>query len=211
MIHSTTLARVLSVAALSLGLAAAASATDAARPGLLGARYAAAGYSYVDVADTGYDARNYAFEYNQGVTAHLDARLELDYLRSEGLGGATFSGQHYTFKSAALAARAHTDWSGVRPFAELGAGGVWFRAPLGIQDESFAWFAGVGVEWTLTERGVVTPIVRYTDAVDFATGGTWDFGVRAHYWLSDRAALTATLGRDDDQNTEYQLGVAFRF
>ena len=40
---------------------------------------------------------------------------------------------------------------------------------------------------------------------------TWEFRVKAKYWLSEKLSLTAKISRDDSQNMEYGLGVNFRF
>lgn len=210
------LSRLLSSRRLGAALAAAvltlaARAADTGSAGLLGSRYAAATFGYVDLAGTGYDARTYGFEYNHDLTANLDARVELDYLRSEGLGGAVFGGKHYSYKTATLGGRAFTDWRGGRVYAEAGAGYVWFRAPAGIQDNSWLWSAGVGAEFALAPRFALTPFVRYEDAVDFETGAAWNYGLRAAYALTGRVALTATVQRDDDRNTTGRAGVVFRF
>lgn len=199
------------LAASALAAAGVLHGAESSRAGLLGARYAGVSYSYVDVADTGYDARNYGFEYNHDLAANLDVRIELDYLRSEGLGGALFSGKHYSFKSATAGVRSFTDWQGAKLYAEAGVGGVWFRAPASIREDSFLWFAGVGAEFSVTERFAVTPYVRYQDPVDFQSGSTWNYGVRANYWCSERVALTAKLDRDDEETMTYQAGVTFRF
>lgn len=209
-------------AALALGLASAASAQNAnvavPNPGdgksaaLLGVRYAGASFSYVDVADTGYDARNYGFECNHSLTANLDARLEFDYLRSEGLGGVSLSGKHYSLKTLSAVGRAFADWQGTtKAYVEAGAGYVWFRAPLGNHDNAWQWLVGAGVEINIAPSFSLTPFVRYQDAIDFSLGSTWNYGLRANYALTEHVGLTAKLERDDDQNMNYSIGANFRF
>jgi opacity protein-like surface antigen len=206
----------LLAAAFALGLASAAVAGDRSPPTessarLLGTRHVALTFGHVDLDATGFDARNYGFAYNHALAGNLDARLELDYLRSEGLGGVLLRGRHYSFRTLSAVGRAHTEWHGARVYAELGAGGTWFRSPLDFEDDSWLWLAGVGAEFAVAPKLVVTPYLRYRDAVDLGDGSVLHGGVRAHYALSGRLGLTAGIDRDDDRNTTYALGASLRF
>jgi len=203
--------RLLAAALTALACSGFVHAAEAPRAGLLGARYVGVGYGFVDLANTGYDARNYGFEYNHNLTPQLDARVEFDCLRSEGLGGVMFGGRHYSFKTLAAGARAFTDWNGAKAYVEAGAGYVWFRAPHGIEDNSWLWFAGAGVEFTVASRWALTPFVRYQDATQFESNSAWRYGLRANFALTERWGLSGQLERDDDQDMTYSLGANFRF
>lgn len=198
-------------AALALGLFATLRAAEtAATPGLLGQRYAAVSLGVIDLNDTSVDVRSYRLAYNQDIAAGLDARIEADYLRSEAVRGLIYGGQHYTDRNFTLGARAFTPFHGFKPYAEAGLGWTWFKLA-DWREDSFLWFAGVGAEFAVNGSFAVTPYVRYTDRVDLFRGHSWNYGVRANYALTARLALTATLDRNDDQDMEYQLGLAWRF
>jgi opacity protein-like surface antigen len=201
----------LLAAALALGLFAPLRAADtAAVPGQLGQRYATAGFGIIDVHNTSYDERSYRFAYNQDVAAGLDVRLDADYLRSEAMHGLLYQGEHYTDRNLALGVRAYTVRNRLKPYAEAGAGWTWFELA-DWREDSWLWYAGLGVELAVSQRVVVTPYLRYTDRVDLFRGDNWDYGIRANYALTSRLALTATLDRNNDQNMEYQLGTVWHF
>lgn len=204
--------KLLLAAALALGFAPAAlhAAENTAPAGLLGQRYATAGFGIIDLGDSSLDVHSYRLAYNQDVAAGVDARLELDYLRSQPTNSVLYGHQRYTDRNAVIGARAFTRRGTVTPYAELGAGWTWFKLA-DWREDSFLWFAGVGAEFAVNGSFVVAPYVRYTDRVDLFRGHSWNYGMRANYALTAQLALTATLDRDDDQDMEYQLGLAWRF
>ena len=205
----------LLAAAVSLGLASLAGAADGASAAstakLLGTRYAGVSVGYVDISGTGFDARNYGVEYNHVLASNLDLRLEADYLRSEGLGGALLRGRHYSFRTLSAVGRTHTDWRGAKVYAEAGAGHSWFKSPLDFDDSSWLWLAGVGAEIAVTQSLTLTPFLRYQDATNFSDGDALNYGTRAHYALNARFGLTGEVKRDDEKNVTYALGAALRF
>lgn len=203
--------KLILAAAFALGFAAALRADETSAPaGLLGQRYAALGLGAIDLHDTSVDVRSYRLAYNQNVSAGVDARLELDYLRSQRTNSVLFGHQRYTDRDALLGARAFTVRGLATPYAEAGAGWTWFKLA-GWREDSFVWFAGVGAEFAVNARFVATPYVRYTDRVDDFRGHNWNYGVRANFALTAQVALTAALDRNNDQDMEYQLGLAWRF
>lgn len=210
-----TLKHFILAAAASLGLAATAFAqtsniavpnpADARPAGLLGQEYMSLSYGFVDFDGTGVDGHQYGIELNQGLREGLDAFLGYTHTRTDRIAGSRVKG-HDVF----LGVRPFMNYQGIKPFVELGAGWTWVRG-FGLDDDSFAWGAGVGAEIDVAAGLSVTPFVRYTDAVDFAGNGTWNYGVDANYWLTPKFAVKAGVDLDDDKNTTWTVGANFRF
>jgi opacity protein-like surface antigen len=210
----TSLKHHLLAAAASLGLAVAAHAQTTVAPsepslsrsaGLLGQTYASASLGFIDLDDTGIDARSLALSANQYVRDGVDSFLDYNYTRSD-----RFAGTRLTQHDLLLGARAYTHWQGVKPYAEAGVGWVWQKAG-GARDNSFAWAAGVGAEIEVAAQTTVTPFVRYSDLADGGDNNQWEYGVKANHWFTEKFALQGSLSRDDDQNLFYRLGVNVRY
>ncbi len=201
-------------AALALGLASAATAqtvtaTETApvtrSSGLLGQTYASASLGYVDLDNTNVSARSYSLGLNQYVRDGVDSFLDYNYTRSERLAGTRLT-QH----DLLVGARAYTNYSGVKPYAEAGVGWVWQKAG-GVSDNSFAWAAGVGAEFTVAPATTVTPFLRYSDISSGGDNDQWEYGVKANHWLTEKVALQGSISRDDDRNMFYRFGVNVRY
>lgn len=204
----------LAAAALALGLASAATAqtvaaTDTApvtrSAGLLGQTYASASLGYVDLDNTNVSARSYSLGLNQYVRDGVDSFLDYNYTRSE-----RFANTRLTQHDLLLGARVYANASGVKPYAEAGVGWVWQKGG-GGRDNSFAWAAGVGAEFTVAPATTVTPFVRYSDLTDGGNNDQWEYGVKANHWLTEKVSLQGSISRDDDRNMFYRFGVNYRY
>jgi hypothetical protein len=204
-------------AAASLGLAVAALASDdpgratptlvdAGSRGLLGETYTHLGYSYVDTKNSNVDANSFDFSMNQGIRNGVDTLFEYNYTRSEPL----LDG-HATWQSLLAGGRAYTTLNSLKPYFEAGLGWAWASVPLFGSDNSFAWFGGVGMEWTVASDISVTPFIRFTDAINLGDADRWDFGVKGNYWLNARFAVSALVSLDDDQSWSLGTGVNYHF
>jgi opacity protein-like surface antigen len=204
----------LVAAALALGLASAATAqtvtaTETApvtrSSGLLGQTYASAALGFVDLDNTGVNARSYSLGLNQYVRDGVDSFLDYNYTRSD-----RFAGTRLTQHDLLVGARAYANYSGVKPYAEAGVGWVWQKAGP-VSDNSFAWAAGVGAEFAVASATNVTPFVRYSDITDGGDNDQWEYGVKANHWLTEKVALQGSISRDDDRNMFYRFGVNVRY
>ncbi|MBI2511810.1 MAG: porin [Opitutae bacterium] len=202
-------------AAVSLGLASASFAqsanvavpnpADAKPTGLLGQSYTTLGYSYVDFDATSIHASRYSLAANQSLREGLDGILEYGYARSS-----KFAGTRLTQHDLMAGARAFLTAGGIKPYVEAGIGWVWQKAA-GVSEDSFAWGAGVGAEFEVVSSVTVTPYVRYEDITRGSDNDSWNYGVKANYWLSSRVGLQAGVERDDDKNMTYSVGANIRF
>ena len=174
--------------------------------GLLGQTYASLGYNYSRLDSSSVNANGLEFAMNQGVRTGLDTLLEYTGTRTDDTGVGRLTEQILD-----LGARAYTNYNGIKPYAEAGVGWTWLNAPLGLSDNSFVWFAGVGAEFQATSELTITPLVRYSDATSYHSGGTWDYGVKANYWLTEKLGLTAKITRNDSQDMTYGVGINFHF
>ena len=212
-----SLKTLLPAAALALSLVVPALAADdsSAAPapapaavghGLLGQNYVNLGYSYNDLVDTNVNASTFGFTMNQGLREGLDTLLEYSYARSGNTGLGRIDQQVFD-----VGARAFTNLGGVKPYAEVGLGGLWVKAPLVSHQHSFLWFVGAGVELQATPDLSFTPFARLSYANSVNNPKQWDYGVRANYWLNDKIGLTGTLSRDNTRDMSYGLGISFRY
>lgn len=207
--HPTFLKFIL-VGASALGLALTLRASEAESAStLLGQHYLATSIGFVDL-DAANTPRVFHVDYNRNFATGVDLRLELDYLRSQRTNSVLYGHARYTDYNAALAVRAFTVRGRWAPYAEVGAGWTWFKLA-DWREDAFVWFAGAGIEATVTRELSVTPFVRYTDRVNFFRGDQWSYGARANYTLTPRVGLVAAIERDDDRNTRYTAGVSYRF
>ena len=204
----------LAAAALALGLASAATAqtvtaTDTTpvtrSSGLLGQTYASASLGFIDLDNTGVDARSYSLGLNQYVRDGVDSFLDYNYTRSD-----RFAGTRLTQHDVLAGARFYVNHAGVKPYAEAGVGWVWQKAGP-VSDNSFAWAAGVGAEFSVASATSVTPFVRYSDLTDGGNNDQWEYGVKANHWLTEKVALQGGISRDDDRNMFYRFGVNVRY
>lgn len=209
-----TFKNLILAAAVSLGLSATAFAQDAnavsapaetRASGLLGKNYVGLEYGYVNLSDTGIDANSYNFEANYNLREGLDGFLGYGYSRTESVAGI-----HGDASELFLGARSYLTSGRAKGYLELGAGWAWASAA-GFSDDSFAWGAGVGAEIEVVSSLTVTPYVRYTDAVNFDSDGTWDFGVKGNYWFTSKLGAQLGFSIDDDRNTVVSAGVNFRY
>jgi opacity protein-like surface antigen len=185
---------------------APAATVDAGSRGVLGHNLANLGFSYVDIDDSSIDAMAYNLTLNQGLRTGVDTLFEYNYLRSENTGVGRISEHKVNFGG-----RAYTNYNGFKPFVDGGIGWAWLKAPLGLSESSFIVFASVGAEFQACPDVTITPAVRYWYAANSSVDNVWEFSVKANYWVTEKLAITAKLGIDDDQNSEYGLGVNFRF
>ena len=184
----------------------AATALPPLSHGLLGQTYASLGYTYTRLDSVPVNANGLEFAMNQGVRTGLDSFFEYAGIRTDNTGAG-----HLTEQTLEVGGRAYTNYNGIKPFAEAGLGWTWVSAPLGLSDNSFVCFAGVGAEFQVTSDLTVTPVVRYSDATSYHNGSTWDYGVKANYWLNEKLGITAKIMRNDSQDMTYGIGINFRY
>jgi hypothetical protein len=103
-----------------------------------------------------------------------------------------------------------TSYTWGKPFVEGGVGYVWTKYA-GNHDNSFVWEATVGSEFQVAAKTTVTPYVQYLNAPDLANSGTWNFGVKANYWVNTQWAVTGGVSIDDDNNAGFTVGTNFHF
>ena len=202
-------------AAVSLGLASASFAqsanvavpnpADAKPTGLLGQNYTTIGYGYIDLDSTNVHASRYSLAANQSLREGLDGLLEYGYTRSS-----SFAGTRLTQHDLMAGARAYLTSAGFKPYVEAGLGWVWQKAA-GVSDDSFAWGLGVGAEIDVVSAVTVTPYVRYEDLTRGSNNDSWNYGVKANYWVTSRVGIQAGVERDDDKNMTYSVGANIRF
>ena len=194
-----------------LGLAAAAHADSSGSPapvpasgamGLLGEDYAGLTYRYIDLGNTSAHTDEYRFDFNQRLNAGLDGLVSFEWAESRSLG------RQQAIMAGLRAFTTTTTWG--KAYVEAGAGYTWERLS-GVRDNSLIWDVAVGAEFQVAPAVTVTPFIKYQDTPDLARRSSWDFGVKANYWVNSMWAVTVGLDRDDHQNTGFMLGTNFRF
>jgi hypothetical protein len=174
--------------------------------GLLGQVYGTLTYSYVDLADVSTHADAFDFQLNKPLSFGLDGFLGYSYAQSGVVAGDR--AKTNMLDGGLRAFSTHYNWG--KPYVEAGVGYAWTRYA-GVKDNSFVWEVAVGAEFQVAPKATVTPYVQYVDAPDLAGNNTWNFGVKANYWVESNWAVTAGIERDDDQNTSFTVGTNFRF
>ncbi len=183
----------------------ALTATTPVGQGLLGQQYASLTYSYIDL-DAPVHADSFAFGVNQPLNVGLDAVFGYDWAQT-----GVFAGDRLNTQSLTAGLRAFSNrfaWG--KPYAEAGVGYAWQRG-YGSSDNSFVWSVAAGAEFQLAPAVTVTPFIKYSDAPDLASGGTWTYGAKANYWVNSQWSVMAGVDRDDDQNNSFTVGTNFRF
>ncbi len=173
---------------------------------LLGQKFGTLSYSYINLDNTSVHADNYTFEVNNPLSFGLDGVFAYDYTRSGSVAGSRV--RQHALTAALRAFSTSYNWG--KPYVEAGVGHAWSRFG-GARDNSFLWEAGVGAEFQVSDRAVVTPYVQYVDAPDLPGDGVFNFGVKGSYWVDARWAVTAGFEMDDEQNSAVTVGTNFRF
>lgn len=192
-----------------------------ASPGLLGQTYVGLDLNYTDMDRTNTDFRGFDLRLNQNVREGLDVFLGYGYGNSE-----NFLGSDLDRNTVDVGARYFVSMGTIKPFIEASAGWVWVDGPLGLDDDSFTWSGGAGVEFAVGNKFAVTPFARYKEATNLNgdvalffpnapsfryDDDTFEFGVRANYWVTRQWALTAKLVRNDNKDMTYSVGAVYRF
>jgi hypothetical protein len=218
--QNTTLKYLFLSAAAALALAVSARAggmpeatpvesTTPVHQGLLGQQYANLTYSYIDLDRSPVNADNFEFAVNQPLNTGLDAVFAYDWTQTGLFAGSRLNTQSLTAGLRAFG-NAYT-WG--KPYVEADAGYAWQRGTPAGHDNSVLWRAALGAELQLAPAFTVTPYVQYTDTPSLAgnDNGTWDFGVKANYWIDSQWAVTAGLARSDNHDNRFTVGTNFRF
>lgn len=217
--QNTNVISFILAAAISLGLAASASAqsanvavptpsTTGSTGGLLGSRYTEIAANYIDLtAGNPSVARGFSFDYNQPLQANIDLNLDYDWAR------ANYSGMRLTQQDVGVGATAFTNLSWGRPFALAAVGWQWQKGG-GLSDDSFTYKLGVGTEFQVAPAIVVTPFVNFVRATGFNESEA-DFGVKAAYRVNKDWSITARAQYDAVRHykdvAEYSIGAAYHF
>jgi len=214
--QNSHLKRSILAAAASLGLMASAFAQNAnvAVPnpaqtdtgaGRLGFRYTEVGYNYLDFS--GGHADGFGVEFNQPLNTGFDFNATYDWARAR-LSGITAKGQDLW-----LGLNAFSNQSWGKPYVLAAVGWNWQKAA-GIHDDSFEFKVGTGAEFAIAPAFTVTPYINYARATAY-NDSQIELGAKAAYRIADAWLLTAHVQhnfvRHEDDDTEYGLGVAYRF
>ena len=197
-------------AAASLGLVASAAAQSmpaaaSAGGGLLGQNYAGVEYAYVRLNDGPPKvAHDYGFLFNQSLTDGLDLGVSYDYLHASALG----MNVSQSTLGLALTGYIKQDWG--KPFLQAGAGWMWQKGGR-VNDNSFVYLVGTGVEFPVGTAWAVAPFVNYRDARDIAGAHEWNYGVKTNYRISKEWSTSFTISRNDDKDMRYAIGVNYHF
>lgn len=174
--------------------------------GLLGQTYAGLTYTYVNLDQSPANADRYQFELNQPIGAGLDGMLTYDWMQTGLMAGMRLNQQ--TISGTLRAFSPSYAWG--KPYVEAGAGYTWTKFA-GTHDNSLVWEAAVGAEFQAAPAFTVTPFIQFRETPDLARGSTWNFGVKANYWVTSQWAVTVGLNHDDSHNTGFTVGTNFRF
>jgi opacity protein-like surface antigen len=215
--QNSHLKRSILAAAASLGLVASAFAQNAnvAVPtpapaetgaGLLGFRYTEVGYNFIDLKGSD-NANGFGVTYNQPLNTGFDFIANYNWAKAD------FTGFDAKVQDLWLGLNSFSNQSWGKPFVLAAVGWEWQKVA-GFRDDSFQFKVGTGAEFTVAPAFTLTPYLNYARATSF-NASEIELGVKAAYRLNESWNLTARVQhnfvRHDDDNTEYGLGVAYRF
>lgn len=197
-----------------LGLAASASAQNAAIPapsttlssrvGLLGATYVGTEFGYTRQVDGGPRAvRSYGFVYNQPLPEGLDFNFNYDYATASEAG---ISAKQQKFAVGLTGYRA-LGWG--KAFLQGNTGWAWEKAG-GVRDNGFDYSLKTGIEFQLGAQFVLTPYVSY-EAAPSLHFHEWNYGVLTNYRFNKEWSASLGAKLDEEHNVTYTAGVNFHF
>jgi hypothetical protein len=207
-----TLMGALAALAASASLFAQTRAEDTSAAGLLGYRYAGAGFSVVDfrrdLSALSNGTGPTAFV-NLPVAANIDLGLAYDYMRS--------SNANYKLREHSVGAtvRAYNRYEGVKLFSDATLGYAWSRARVPaanfrLSDDDAFWSLGVGVEAPVANATALVGRVGYND--DFNRGsGSWTFTGGANHWFTSNVFGQATVTFVERDAIIYGISAGVRF
>ncbi len=184
--------------------------------GVLGHRYADAGFQYTDVNHTPFDVWGLTGVINNPVTKNIDVSLDYTYSWVKG-----WSANHDN--SVNVNGIYYLDYGAFKPFAAVSLGYEWTRysytqyseeSAYNVQsnDDRATWGGRVGVEYQVTPQVSVTAQVEYDS--DFKRGNnndSWDGDVTGRYWFTKQIAAYATVAWLEYGDWGYGAGVTYKF
>jgi len=196
----------VALTAASLSSAQTSTATNAST-GLLGQRYAEAGFSVTDPRGNAKNVDNVDFGVNLPIVPSLDLSFDYNY------GWTKVLGTHAHANSLGVAATGYTTLAGVKAFAGAGVGRTWVHS-LGRSNYN-TWALSVGAEIPVGDI-TVTPSISYSDLLNNQSGGQYSYGVEGSMWLTKTlggfidVSFNDAVGRGGESWT-YAIGVRTKF
>jgi opacity protein-like surface antigen len=184
--------------------------------GVLGHRYADAGFQYTDVNHTPWDVWGLTGVVNNPVTPNIDVSLDYTYSWLKG-----WSANHDN--AVDVNGIYYLNYGAFKPFAAASLGYEWTRtqrvwsngesAAYVPESDNRATFGGrVGVEYQVTPQVSVQAQVQYSS--DFKrenNSGSWDGDVTGRYWFTKQVAVYATVAWLEYGDWGYGAGVSYKF
>ena len=194
------------VSALAVGSAAVAQQTPAAQQpasnsaGLLGQRYASAGFSYLDISGFQYHLFAAGARVNLPIRQNIDVGVSYarNWIESNSDFNLDIVDAYTTFIYSADTFKTYTT---------LSLGHVWEPE----KEESVIWGARAGAEFPVTANLAVRVSAGYDDDFESGNNGAWDGTASVNYWVTKRVAALGSATWLEGGAVSYGVGVAFRF
>lgn len=168
--------------------------------GLLGQRYAAASFSYLDTNNLPVDA------FASGVSVNLPIRSNLDV----GFGYARSWIESFSDANVdSIGANATFIYTGdtFKTFSSVSLGYDWGL----FDDEATTWGAAAGAEFAFGSATALTVSASYDDTFKDGDNSLWSGTVAVNRWLSNRVGVVGAVSLIEGDNIGYTAGVAFKF
>lgn len=195
------------VALTAASLSQAQTKPTTASTGLLGQRYAEAGFSVTDPRGNAKNVYGADFGVNLPVASALDLNFAYNY------GWTKVGNTHAHANSIGAAATGYTTLAGVKAFAGAGLGRTWVHS-LGRANYN-TWALAVGAEIPAGDI-TVTPTIAYSDLLNNQSGGQYSYGVEGSTWVTKTLAGFLGVSFNDEvgrggESWSYVIGVRSRF
>ena len=195
------LVAVLAASLLSVGAFAQSATVETSSAGLLGKRYAEAGFGLSDYRHTYIDGLASGLNVNLPVNANFDASLGYSY--------AWFEGDEGIGHSVNAAVTGYLSRGGNKPYARLGLGYAWLHD--WIDSDHGVWSTEVGIERAVNDKVSATFSVGYADDFGQHRAGLWDVSVGGTYAFCSKLVGTAEISYIEYGTVGYAVGLAYRF
>lgn len=168
--------------------------------GVLGFRYAEAGFSFADINKSSVDGYAAGVTLNLPVAPSIDVSVDLAHAWVEGnwdtnADALNVSGIYYLESGP-----------GLKPFGGVSLGHTWATG-----DNSFTWGVKAGLEYQINSKISVTGTIAYDDDFESGDNGYFDGSVTGRYWFTRQLAGMVGVSWMEGGDFAYTAGVTYKF
>jgi hypothetical protein len=209
LLHSIPRMRHLGVSLLALaaGIFVPSSIQAQAPTGLIGARYAGVSLFFENIREEGIDD-GWGIAVRANLPLHAAIDLSISGVQEE------IDTNRFRERNAFATLTAHWAFKDLTPFVSGSVGQVWQSAVVdGVKysDDEPIYAVSAGVEAPIADRTAFDLRVTYHKYFSGDLGDYWITSAGLNHWLTDRVAVTGSVGFREGDSTIFSLGGVVRF